>query len=217
MMQDGAQVPYAYTGDGYMNCGPTSLCMVASDLLGMEFTPSALLLLGEKYNINVRPQESGDGIFRNEELLALIGIKLDNDGNKPIYGYDNIQQAMADDDKLIIANSQHSIFTDGGHYIVLSGYEDNGKVHVDDPNYYNYYDNAGNPNSKLEQYINGFDEETIKTNTGGYYIFSKAEGGLSKEELQQIVNEANNAYPAQKECEQNYFGYTQELLETNEK
>lgn len=190
--------------------------MVISDLLGMEFTPSALLLLGEKYDINVRPQVSGDGIFKNEELLALIGIKLDND--ETIWNYDDtVKQALADDDKLIVANSQHSIFTDGGHYIVLSGYEDNGKVHVDDPNYYNYYDNAGNPNSKLEQYINGFDEETIKTNTGGYYIFSKTEGGLSKEELQQIVNEANNAYPAQKECEQNYFRYTQELLETNEK
>lgn len=183
--------------------------MVISDFLGVEFPPSALLVLAEKNNMNIRPMESGDGIFRNQEFLSLLGIKLENDKNQPIYGYDKIKDAMADDDKLIIANTQHSIFTDGGHYIVLTGYEDNGKVHVNDPNYYNYYTDDGKPNLShngilYDGYQNGFDETRIANNTGGYYIFSRTDEGLSQEEIQEIIDEANNKYPATKEYGQKY-------------
>lgn len=188
----GAKVPY---GDNGMNCGPTSLCMVISNRLGIEFPPSALRYLSDNYEDGrIGSETNGNALFYDEDLLSLVGIKCQD----PNWGYnDNVSEALSNENQMVIGQAlgegagDTSIFTKTGHFITMTGYRDNGNINVDDPNYYNYT----STNSKLvDGFENGFSEDVVKSNVNVYYVFDYEEPKLSLEEIQEIVDKAKDIY-----------------------
>lgn len=188
----GAKVPY---GDNGMNCGPTSLCMVISNRLGIEFPPSALRYLSDNYEDGrIGSESNGNALFYDEDLLSLVGLKCQD----PNWGYnDNVSEALNNENQMVIGQAlgegagDSSIFTKTGHFITMTGYRDNGNINVDDPNYYNYT----STNSKLvDGFENGFSEDVVKNNVNVYYVFDYEEPKLSIEEIEEIVEKAKEIY-----------------------
>lgn len=178
-----------------MNCGPTSLCMVISNRLGIEFPPSALRYLSDNYEDGrIGSESNGNALFYDEDLLSLVGLKCQD----PNWGYnDNVSEALNNENQMVIGQAlgegagDSSIFTKTGHFITMTGYRDNGNINVDDPNYYNYT----STNSKLvDGFENGFSEDVVKNNVNVYYVFDYEEPKLSIEEIEEIVEKAKEIY-----------------------
>lgn len=105
---------------------------------------------------------------------------------------DDVKEALASDDQMVIVNTVNPLFTEVGHYMTATGYRENGNINIDDPNYFNYTSN----NQKLvDGYENGFSEETVNATMRAYYIFDFEEPTLSMEEIEEIIEKGKEAYP----------------------
>lgn len=151
-------------------CGIASLSMVASYYNDTDILPDELAKKYRKYG-----SESGTD--------HMIFEKTANELNLPYQ--EHVHYSTANDLKTVVdaldkgcvvvaKAKQNSIFTDGGHYIVLTGVTDDGKINVNDPNKYNYKEYSKWCNDKLtDGFANGFDQEEFKYGkVSDFFIYS---------------------------------------------
>lgn len=147
-------------------CGVTSLAMVASYLLDdPSVTPD---ILAEQFgNYNTEWGASWT-LFTDSDSILGIGevIQVINWG-------DGVEEALRTGHP-VISNQGPGIFTNGGHYIVLTGMTEDGRVFVNDPNGANYLRLA-------DSFENGFKKEHITWYSRAYWIYPTKDE-ISKED-----------------------------------
>lgn len=122
---------YDKYGSNYIalnGCGPTSLAMVIVGLTG---------------NTDINPKVIADYSYENDYLVEGVGSKwsLMSEGAKE-FGVKSNQIPIKEETIIkalkegqpIIATMKPGDFTDTGHYIVLTGIDENNKITVNDPN-----------------------------------------------------------------------------------
>lgn len=119
---------YGKTGTiGSSGCGPTALAMVVSTLTGNNVTPPMVA----KWSAENGHKCEGSGSYhslipKGGEHYGLKVTKLGRSSKKEL-------SELLSQGKLIIVIMTKGHFTSGGHFIVLRGITENGKVLVADP------------------------------------------------------------------------------------
>ena len=123
---DYAHVPY---GDGSIaecGCGPTAFAMVASYLTGRVITPlNAVEWCGNAYYTSVGTSWSYFKAATTHFGLP-VTVRTTTDKTAVI---EALKQGKA-----VISSQRPGLFTSTGHFIVLSGIDENGRIYVNDPN-----------------------------------------------------------------------------------
>ena len=121
---------YSYAGGdiGYTGCGPTCLSMVALYLTGnSKYTPLYIAEYAEEHGYCT------EGVGTKWALMdggaSAFGLEADSiDTDK-----ESLREAL-EDGMPVICSVKEGDFTDSGHFIVLTGYTDNGRFTLHDPN-----------------------------------------------------------------------------------
>lgn len=127
---DYANVPYGNTKTSKYGtiatrgCGPTSFAMVATTLTGRTITPKdALSWCGDTYYV----PGSGTGWAYFNAAAKHYGFSCTQTNN-----FSQVEEALRNG-KLVISSQGKGLFTNGGHYILLTKSE-GGRIYVNDPN-----------------------------------------------------------------------------------
>lgn len=143
-------------------CGITSLAMVASYLTGEEITPD-MLTNGYRGDNPASAMHAGIknlGLkLTTYEGWGIACQELNEDGKT------NLDAALESGKPVIARMNSSSLFTEGGHFIVIAGKTEDGKYIVNDPNLENYY----KPHM-VDGFTNGFTEEQITRGLCGIYV-----------------------------------------------
>lgn len=140
-------------------CGITCLAMVYTYLLDQEVMPD---YLGEKFGRYNTPVGSDWGVF------TATGEYFDIDVEKT-HKWHEALEALENGHLVIAQANPDSIFTDGGHFILLYGLTEEGKIMVKDPSIYNY--SVESSYLLKEGFENGFNHENVKFNCCPFWIF----------------------------------------------
>ena len=135
-------------------CGITSLSMLSEYLTGEHITPPEL----------TRGYRGDNPASALEKNLNELGIQWERK-----FGADAVAalDASLDAGKPVIINvRERSIFTDGGHFMVVAGKTEDGKYIVNDPNIENYL-----KPDMVDGFMNGFTKEEITQGLSHIYIF----------------------------------------------
>lgn len=145
-------------------CGITSLAMVASYYNDTEITPDVLIARDGDYQYGKYGSDSGTG----HEIFAATADELNLPLQEQIHysteaDLNKVVDALGEGCVVIAKAKSSSVFTNSGHYIVLTGVTEDGKITVNDPNKYNYNEyNEWNGNVLTDGFANGFDQEQFK-------------------------------------------------------
>lgn len=154
---DQTQYDYPYGDDTIAGsgCGPTAFAMVASTLTGKTVTPiDAVEWCGNNYYIyNAGTRWDYFGV-----AASRFGVKLESQVGA--YEFDKVIAALKKG-KLVISSQGAGRFTKGGHFIVLAGLDEKGKIIVFDPNGGNHFVGTS------------FTEDEITEAGTQYWIFDK--------------------------------------------
>lgn len=137
-------------------CGPTSMAIVVSSLLGKTHDPVEMAKYSCQHNF-VTPGEGTQWRFF-ASVGKKFGLKVQHVG-KDQKGQDEVLIALNSGKKMVIAATNKKPFTSGGHFIVLTSHKD-GEVFVQDPN--------NNNDSKLFSF-----EKTVVPASTQFWIISK--------------------------------------------
>lgn len=160
------QTDYLYTPYGNHGtiashgCGITSLAMVLTYLLDKEILPDYLASKYGHYNT-----ESGSSYLLFPDSAEDYGVTVE----KMTSTWSDVVTALENGQVVIALARSHSVFTDAGHLIVLSGITEDGKVLVNDPNGHNYR-NKGKV--LTDGFANGFDQKYIKSGCYPFWIYA---------------------------------------------
>lgn len=138
-------------------CGITCLAMVATYLTDTVYSP---IELAERFGSKYAWHGTSASIFPDSEKL--LGLDYD----KTTYNWDVVYEALKNGQVAVVLVNSRSIFTSGGHYIVLAGLTEDGKIIVNDPNGHNY-------NKLKNGFENGFYPIDIYYGATGYFIWEK--------------------------------------------
>lgn len=159
-------------------CGITSIAMIASYMTGYAYTPDELA-----YYFGGRAENN---IARMECAADTLGIPYE----KPVnwhHTYDALKQGKC----AIVLVQSPSEFTQGQHFIVLTGLNEEGKILVNDayePNYTKW--------SLKEGFANGFTEAQIMRGYQGAWVFDKsAMPGDIPRYTEKLPETAESRYP----------------------
>lgn len=152
---DYSNVAYGNSNISKCGCGPTAFAMVATQLSGRTITPAdAVAWCGNAYYV------SGSGTSWAYFSAAASYFGLDTDVVQTS-SFQAAKNALMNG-KLVICSQGKGLFTNGGHYILLTKIE-SGKIYVNDPNKTNAI--AKGYNSR------GFTEAEITQAAKQYWIF----------------------------------------------
>ncbi len=122
---------YIIYDDDYLavnGCGPTCLSMVYTGLTGdTKYNPYKMASLAK--NLGCKTKGGGTDWSAMTKVPAKLGIK----SKEVVFDKEHITRELTMGHP-IICNVKAGDFTTGGHYIVLTGVDDNGNVTVNDPN-----------------------------------------------------------------------------------
>ena len=153
---DYANVPYGSSNLAKCGCGPTSFAMVATHISVREITPAdAIAWCGNSYYV------SGAGTSWTYFSAAARHFNLNCTVTTSI-SIDEVANALHSG-ALVISSHRRGLFTNGGHYIVLSGIDSDDNITVKDPNKNNAV-NKGYNNRK-------FTKSEINASAKNYWIF----------------------------------------------
>lgn len=153
-------VPYGKYGSvASHGCGITCLAMVATYLTDTEYLPDDLAEQFGNYNT-----AKGSYWILFEDSAEVLSL----DFQERTYDWDKVMNAL-ENNQVVIALQGKGLFTGGGHFIVLAGLTENGKIIVFDPNGNNYTKNE----TLIEGFENGFTEKQVYANGGPYWIYNK--------------------------------------------
>ncbi len=147
-------------------CGVASIAMVYSYLLDREILPDEI---AERYGRFNTEHGSCWNIFPTSAEDYGLTIEYSQPNVAGTFKWETVVEALKAG-KVVIANAKQNIFTQGGHFIVLYGITEDGKILVKDPNVYNY----GQWSNKIlkDGFENGFDEKYIKYSNFPCWIYS---------------------------------------------
>lgn len=147
-------IPYSQGTLGTSGCGITCISMVATYVLdNPEITPDILAM-----DYGTRP---GSNIDRMQWAAEDWGIPYEKTWN-----WSTVIESLQEGKVVIVLVNPNTKFTTIGHFIVLTGISEDGRVFVNDPNYYNY-------SRFLGDFQNGFDQNDITCGFSGAWIFEK--------------------------------------------
>ena len=156
--KDYPDAPYGIYGSvSTHGCGITCLAMVATYLHDRFYAPDVLAEQFGSYNT-----EHGSEWRLFEDSAEELGLDLE----KRTYSWDEVEAALANG-QVVISLQSGGIFTDGGHFIVLTGMNENGRITVNDP----YGGNYQNGNLQYG-FANGFTASQVRSNGGPYWIYA---------------------------------------------
>ena len=136
-------------------CSVTCLAMVATYLTGHEYLPDELAgYFGGAAENNIERLEKG------AETMRLPWEKMEN--------FDRTMEALRDGKIIIALMEADSLFTSSQHFIVLTGYNENGLIMVHDP----YQPNYEKWDLK-RAFREGFEEGDICCGFSGAWAFDK--------------------------------------------
>lgn len=122
---------YQKYGNDFMaitGCGPTCLSMIRCGLGGDdEWNPLKVAKMAEKNGFYV------DGVGTSWELMTTGAKKLGLDVDCVIYDEAHVVAELKNGNP-IICSMRPGVFTTSGHFIVLTGVDEKGKVTICDPN-----------------------------------------------------------------------------------
>ena len=156
-------VRYGNTSIRQGGCGIACVSMVLTYLLDKEV---GIEELAEKYFRYKGKYGSSYNLFYDS--AEDYGVTVTT---TPVYDWDTVREALEDGHVVIANPTAPSLFTEGGHYIVLAGLTEDGKIVVRDPNLYNY--SIWNYPARADGYANGFDEKYIKYSCLPCWIYEK--------------------------------------------
>lgn len=143
-------------------CGITCVSMVLTYLLDEEVSIEEL---AQKYSRHKVKFGSSFELFTDS--ARDYGVTIE----KKAWNWEEVMEAMKNGQVAIGRPRTKSIFTDGGHYIVLAGLTEDGKILVRDPNLYNY--SIWNYPVREDGYLNGFEEKSLKYHCFPFFIYEK--------------------------------------------
>ena len=141
-------------------CGIVSLAMVATYLTDEWHDPVDLAKQYADYNT-----EHGSKWNLFEDSAEIMGFSI----VEKTYDFKKVRAALEDGHVVIALYHEDSYFTDGGHFVVLTGINENNKVTVNDPYSGNYNANI----YLIEGFANGFDDHYVTCGGGPFWIYAK--------------------------------------------
>lgn len=121
-----ANYPYAGTTIKIAGCGPTSLAMVVAGLTGRDdITPLSIAQYSTVNGFAV------DGVGTSWGLMVAVAEEFDLSVEKISTTPESILRNLREE-KVIIASMKPGTFTTGGHFIVLTGLTEDGRIKVND-------------------------------------------------------------------------------------
>ena len=157
---DYPNVPYGNYGSiASHGCGIVSLAMVATYLTDEFHSPVDLAKRFGHYNT-----ERGSYWSLFEDTSKVLGLGF----QEQTYSWSKVKDALANG-QVVVALQGRGLFTGGGHYIVLTGLTEDGKIMVNDPNGNNWMKDK----VMIEGFMNGFTDQQITENGGPYWIYDK--------------------------------------------
>ncbi len=155
--------PSTYYGPGRTvashGCGLACFSMVATYLLDEDHYPDEMGPRFARYS-----DVSGTARPLFNEGAATMGIGL----VKRTADHNEAMEALRNG-HVVVSLQVVGLFTNGGHYIVLSKMQEDGKITVLDPNIYNY----GTSAARDEGFANGFTVEQVTACSIAYWIYEK--------------------------------------------
>ena len=139
-------------------CGLTCFAMVATYLTDELQSPNEL---GPRYHYYSAPSGTDQTLFSVGP--AEVGFML----AKRSYSADEAMAALANG-QVVVSLQRGGIFTQGGHYLVLAGLTEDGKIIVLDPNIHNYH----NGPLMEEGFANGFERRYVTGHAEVYWIYA---------------------------------------------
>lgn len=140
-------------------CGITCLAMVATYLLDdPTLTPDVLAEQFGKYN--TKCGSAWSLFIDSAEMLGLGEVKQVHDWSQ------GVEEALRNG-SLVISNQRGGVFTQGGHYILLTGITEDGKVMVHDPNGANW-----TRPDMVDGFENGFKRTAVSCTSSAYWIYT---------------------------------------------
>lgn len=138
-------------------CGISSVTMLYSYLLDTELDIVEMAKTFGKFNT---PVGSSWSLFKN--TAAHFNIP------EPICTYNRKEVIQAlKNGQMVISLQSGGLFTDGGHFILLTGITEEGKITVNDSNGWNYTKNS----TLSKGFAHGFAPNLIFANGGPYWIY----------------------------------------------
>lgn len=138
-------------------CGITCVAMIATYWTNTIYAPE---VLAEQFGHYNTPNGSYWTLF--EDSAKELGIGFD----KQCYTWSEAKEAL-ENGQLVVCLQDVGLFTGGGHFIVLTGINEEGKVVVNDPNGYNWTKN----DTMIEGFKNGFTEKQIYQDACAYFVY----------------------------------------------
>lgn len=128
---DYANITYGSSNLANCGCGPTSFSMVASYLSKSTITPAdAVAWCGNRYYV----MHVGTSFTYFSAAAKHFNLRTSVEEYAPSLQTSQKVIAALKQGKPVICSQTAGLFTRGGHYIVLSGINSDGKISVHDPN-----------------------------------------------------------------------------------
>ena len=153
---------YGNSTVGKGGCAITCYAMVLTYLLDREILPDELAAKYDKYKVKVGSSHS---LFT--ETQEEWGVTMENYYWGEAWGEGKVMEALRNGQPVIANVKSDSAFTTVGHFIVLYGLTEDGKILVRDPNGNNYTASW----FLAEGFANGFEPEYFRSISGRYFIY----------------------------------------------
>lgn len=154
---DYPDIPFSH-GTVYTSaCGVSCAAMVISYLDNTIVTPGEL---GLQFNT-----PGCSNVERMEQALDYFGVQCEVS-----YDWEDVYSALADE-QVVISLQGPGLFTECGHFIVLTGINESGLITVNDP----YEPHYTNGLERIQGFENGFTEDQVKAHSGVFWIIEKKE------------------------------------------
>jgi hypothetical protein len=184
-----SQRDYAHVSYGKGNihdggCGLVSLWMIATYLNDEVYDVEALAAqFGDYY---VRGAGSLWILFKDSAKELGLNLIESDCPNGEWYDWTMVKEALANNQPVICLQDSDGIFTTGGHFIVLTGITEDGKILVNDPNGYSWEKNA----TMIDGFANGFTEKQILAGSVAFWIYEEKEEPTILEPVIKGINAA---------------------------
>ena len=143
-------------------CGIACYAMVLSYLHDREILPDELAGMYHRYKVKGGSSHSLFTATQEE-----WGVTVENCYWREAWIEGKVMEALSNGQPIIANVHEDSAFTDGGHFIVLYGLNEDGKILVRDPN----GDNYGRKGFLAEGFENGFEPSYFKKISANYFIY----------------------------------------------
>ena len=148
-------------------CGVVCLAMVSTYLTNEIYAPEELAEQFGDYNTN---KGSLWSLFKDSAKSLNLNLIESDSPNGEWYDWDEVIKALENGQPVICLQGS-GIFTSSGHFIVLTGITEDGKILVNDPNGDNWFKNK----TMKDGFTNGFTENQIKSGATAYWIYAAKE------------------------------------------